>query len=102
LTASKNKHRDAKKKHRVKLSSQFESRFKRHPDLRDAIKKALTALVDTPERKSLNLEPLTGRPGFWSIRINNHFRILLHKLEDETGVYFLAVDFGNHETYRKK
>jgi Txe/YoeB family toxin of Txe-Axe toxin-antitoxin module len=87
---------------RLKLSPRFKKDFRKYQNLRSAIIKSLKLLMVQADRTSINLEPLEGRPGYWSIRVNYHIRILLRALEDEDGPYFLATDIGNHETYRKK
>jgi mRNA-degrading endonuclease RelE of RelBE toxin-antitoxin system len=87
---------------RVKLSPRFERSLRKlDPRLRTAAVKALKTLILEPDSRSLKLEPVTGLSGFWTIRVNIHFRILLEQLSDGDGKYFLAVDVGNHDIYRK-
>jgi len=40
-------------------------------------------------------------PGFYSIRVNLTFRILLRRLEDDKGQYWLLVELDTHRIYRR-
>jgi hypothetical protein len=57
--------------------------------------------LQNPESHSINLESLTGLPGFYSIRVNRSFRILLRRLEDDKGRYWLVVELDTHRIYQR-
>jgi hypothetical protein len=38
-----------------------------------------------------------GAPGFFTIRVNRNFRMMLQAQADEAGPYFLIVDLDNHD-----
>ncbi len=61
---------------------------------------ALAKLMTQPEAKGLNLEPVRGQPGLYTIRMGSGDRILLRKKLDRKGSFYLAIEFGTHnETY---
>jgi len=85
---------------RVELTPRFQRSFARlHPDLREAAARALQKLLDNPESRGLNLEPIAGE--MYSIRVNRSFRILLRKRQDASEVYYSAEDVGSHDIYRR-
>jgi mRNA-degrading endonuclease RelE of RelBE toxin-antitoxin system len=85
---------------RLELSPRFEKLFARlHPDLREAAARALQKLLDNPESRGLNLEPIAGE--MYSIRVNRGFRILLRKRQDGVEVCYVAEDVGSHDIYRR-
>lgn len=43
-----------------------------------------------------------SRSGYFSIRVNDNFRILLRREEDVEGVYYVAADVANHDIYRRR
>ncbi|HVF58322.1 MAG TPA: hypothetical protein VNJ70_00690 [Thermoanaerobaculia bacterium] len=88
---------------RVELTPRFERSFKRlSPHVQTAARKALRNLIEQPHAKSLNLEPVVGRPGFFTIRATLAFRVLLRREEDEDGVCYHAEDVDTHRIYRRK
>lgn len=85
---------------RVELTPRFEKSFARlHPDLREAAAKALQKLLENPESRGLNLEPIQGE--MYSIRVNRGFRILLRKRQDGSEIRYVAEDVGSHDIYRR-
>jgi mRNA-degrading endonuclease RelE of RelBE toxin-antitoxin system len=85
---------------RLELSSRFEKSFARlHPDLRKAAARALQKLLENPESRGLNPEPIEGE--MYSIRVNRGFRILLSKRQDGAEVCYVAEDVGSHDIYRR-
>jgi len=52
----------------------------------------------SPDLPGLNFEPYKGRPGFFTIRVELNFRILLKEAWDEDGPYYLLADIGDHDS----
>ncbi len=71
------------------------------PPLQAAVRKALTTLIENPASRGLNLEALSGRPGFYSIRVNRNYRALLQKKVDSDGEYFSVEDVDTHDIYKR-
>ena len=73
---------------------------------RGVAKRANAALVKfqaDPNRPGLNFEPVTGAPGYFTIRVNRNFRILLRRERDAAGELYAAVDVARHdEAYRRR
>ncbi|MFY9826096.1 MAG: hypothetical protein WAM82_32320 [Thermoanaerobaculia bacterium] len=62
--------------------------------------KALKKFHTASTSPGLNFEAFKNRPGFFTIRVDRNFRILLKQEMDEDGPYFLLVDIANHaDTY---
>jgi hypothetical protein len=57
----------------------------------------LTRVAQDPGRPGLNLEPIMGQPGYFSVRVNRAVRILLRRDEDDKGAIFTAVNVGSHD-----
>jgi plasmid maintenance system killer protein len=57
--------------------------------------------MEAPDRPSLNFERLSGWDNAYSIRVTRNYRILLTRETDETGEFFVAVDIGTHQIYRR-
>jgi len=86
---------------RAKLGKRYLQSLRKHRDLIKQAKKATRLLLLAPESKSINLEGVAGMPGFYSIRVNLTFRILLRRLEDDKGQYWLLVELDTHRIYRR-
>lgn len=69
-------------------------------DLQQAALDALEKLLEEPPRPSLRLEKLRGTSGYWSIRVNRGWRILLRLEESAEGKVYVALDVGPHDVYR--
>lgn len=83
---------------RTKPSARFKkSRAKLGEPLASRIDKTLDKFHQTPESPGLNFEAIKNAPGFFTIRVNRNFRILLRQMEDEQGPYFLLVDVADHD-----
>jgi mRNA-degrading endonuclease RelE of RelBE toxin-antitoxin system len=59
--------------------------------------KALKKFHSAPTSPGLNFEAFKNRPGFFTIRVDRNFRILLKQDTDEEGPYFLLVDIADHD-----
>ena len=59
--------------------------------------KALEKLHTAHNSPGLNFEAFKNRPGFFTIRVDRNFRILLKQETDEDGPYFLLVDIADHD-----
>lgn len=90
-----------KKPIRTKPSARFnKSRAKVGEPIASRTLSALKKFHETPESPGLNFEPVKNAPGFFTIRINRNFRILLKEEKDEEGAYYLLVEVASHdETY---
>ena len=84
----------------VELTHRFKKAFARlHPDIREAAERALQKLLENPESRGLNLEPIQGER--YSIRVNRGFRILLRKRQEGSEICYTAEDVGSHDIYRR-
>jgi hypothetical protein len=80
---------------RTKPSARFiKSRAKKGQPLAGRIDKALIKFHKNPESPDLNFEAFGG---FFTIRVNRNFRILLSLQEDKDGPYYLIVDVDDHD-----
>jgi hypothetical protein len=59
--------------------------------------RALAKFHRAPNSPGLNFEAVKGAPGFFTIRVNRNFRIMLRAQTDEAGPYYLIVDLDNHD-----
>ena len=59
--------------------------------------KALTKFHSAPKSPGLNFEAFKNRPGYFTIRVDRNFRILLKAETDKKGPYFLLVDIADHD-----
>lgn len=86
---------------RFKPSRRFGSKLgKQSASFQNRVARALKSLGLNPRSKGVNLEPVRGRKGFYTSRISRSHRLLLRQCEDESGDFWLVVDFGTHdETY---
>lgn len=83
---------------RVKPSARYlKSLAKLGEPLASRAAKALTKFYLAPESPGLNFEAFKNRPGFFTIRVDRNFRILLKAEEDEKGPYFLLADIADHD-----
>lgn len=83
---------------RLKPSARFrKSRAKLGEPLASRIDRALQKFFTHPESPGLNFEAVKNRAGFFTIRVDRNFRILLKAEKDEDGPYFLVADVGNHQ-----
>lgn len=90
---------------RVRIDPGFERwiRDRKQPEsLRRKAIETLEKFMENPKRTGLNFEPLTGRPGYFSLRINKGYRILLRKEEDADGELFAVTAAGPHDIYRRR
>jgi plasmid maintenance system killer protein len=83
------------------LGKRYLQTLRKHRDLIRQVKKATRLLLTQPDSNSLNFEKLSGMPGFYSIRVNLAFRILLQRLNDEKGPYWLLVELDTHRIYQR-
>jgi mRNA-degrading endonuclease RelE of RelBE toxin-antitoxin system len=83
---------------RTKPSARFiKSRAKLGEPIATRTDKALRKFHESPERPGLNFEAVKNLAGFFTIRVNRSFRIMLEQREDEDGPYFLIVDVASHD-----
>lgn len=61
---------------------------------------ALVRFLENSASPGLNFEALRNWPGYFSIRVNRNFRILLRREQDAAGEVFAAVDVASHDVYR--
>jgi mRNA-degrading endonuclease RelE of RelBE toxin-antitoxin system len=66
---------------------------------RKAAERAMSRFLEDPSHPGLNFERMQGRPGFWSIRTNKGFRIILKETDDPST--FMLADVGKHDIYRR-
>jgi plasmid maintenance system killer protein len=57
--------------------------------------------MEGPDRPGLNFERLAGWDDIYSMRVTRNYRILLKRETDEAGEFFIAVDIGTHQVYRR-
>ena len=55
----------------------------------------MSRFLEDPSHPGLNFERMQGRPGFWSIRTNKGFRIILKETDDPST--FMLADVGKHD-----
>ncbi|MEO6192403.1 MAG: hypothetical protein ABIS20_05295 [Thermoanaerobaculia bacterium] len=83
---------------RTKPSAQFrKSLGKLGEPMASRALKALKKFHDAPTIPGLNFEAFKNRPGFFTIRVDRNFRILLKAETDSEGPYFLLVDIADHQ-----
>jgi hypothetical protein len=83
---------------RLKPSDQFlKSRGKIGEPIASRAETAISKFYAAPTSPGLNFEAVKGRPGFFTIRVNRNFRILLKEEEDNEGPYYLLADIGSHD-----
>jgi mRNA-degrading endonuclease RelE of RelBE toxin-antitoxin system len=83
---------------RVKPSERFKkSRKKLGEPLSGRIDKTIVKFCNNPGSPGLNFEAFKNAPGFFTIRVDRNFRILLKSEEDKEGAYFLLADVANHD-----
>ena len=88
---------------RVSISQRYLKSSRRlSPSVRKQATRALQKFMDEPRRPGLHFEPIAGRAGFFSIRANLNFCILLQKTKDADGELYIAEDVGPHDIYRRK
>jgi plasmid maintenance system killer protein len=63
---------------------------------------ALVKFLEDSPSPGLNFEALQNWPGYYSIRVNRNFRILLRREQDDSGEVFAAVDVASHDVYRRQ
>ena len=87
---------------RILWSRAFEKSFRTlAPAAQNSAFRAVEKLIQNPRHPSLNLEKLRGTADFWSIRVNQGFRILLSSGRDEDGDFYRLEDVGSHDIYRR-
>jgi hypothetical protein len=59
--------------------------------------KALKKFHTASTSSGLNFEAFKNRPGFFTIRVDRNFRILLKQETDDEGPYFLIADIADHD-----
>nr|VFK79179.1 MAG: Plasmid maintenance system killer protein [Candidatus Kentron sp. SD] len=67
------------------------------PGLHAKLKNTLADLMGDPSHPGLNLEAIVSRDGYYSIRVNRQWRVLLRR-EGEN--HFTAIEVGSHAIYR--
>ena len=93
---------------RLDLDSPFENKLKKHNggvDLRKAIADSFIKFSQPNVPRSLNFKPIKGTVNSYSIRVLGKYtgwRILMRKIEDDAGVYYLAFDFDDHDIRRQR
>ncbi len=87
---------------RIEVVPRFKKAYRRlTPPLQAAAVKALSTFIENPGNRGLNLEALAGRPGFYSIRVNRNYRILLQKKKDSVGEFYSVEDVDTHDIYKR-
>ena len=56
----------------------------------------LSRFIDNERHPSLDFKSLSGRDGYFTIRVNLNYRILMKAGEDDKGVYYKLVAVGTH------
>ncbi len=88
---------------RVSISQRYLKSARRlSPSVQKQATRALQKFIENPGRPGLHFEAIEGRAGFFSIRANLNFRILLQKAKDADGELYIAEDVGPHDIYRRK
>ena len=75
----------------------YELATRRDADLRARVNRAVEFFRDDPRHPGLNFEKLRGGE-YFSIRVNQGFRIILRALDDDG---FELADLGAHDIYRR-
>nr|VFJ78472.1 MAG: Plasmid maintenance system killer protein [Candidatus Kentron sp. FW] len=76
----------------------FKSVRKRLPrSLYPQLESTLADMMRDPQHPGLNLETIVSRNGYYSIRVNRQWRILLRR---EGEKHFTAIEVGSHAVYR--
>jgi mRNA-degrading endonuclease RelE of RelBE toxin-antitoxin system len=87
---------------RIRIANSYRKAERRIPQrIRLQAGKALSTLMEAPDRPGLNFERLPGWDDTYSIRVTRGYRILLKREADEVGEFFTAVDIGTHQVYRR-
>jgi len=87
---------------RIRIADSYRKAERRIPQrIRLQAGKALTTFMEAPDRPGLNFERLPGWDDTYSIRVTRSYRILLKREADDAGEFFLAVDIGTHQIYRR-
>ena len=58
---------------------------------------AVKKFLENPKAPGLNFEAIKNSPGYFTIRVNRNFRILLRAEEDDQGPYYLLVNVAAHD-----
>lgn len=83
---------------RTKPSDRFrKSLGKLGEPLATRARKALKKFHDAPKSPGLNFEAVKNRSGYFTIRVERNFRIMLKAETDKEGPYFLLVDIADHD-----
>lgn len=83
---------------RIQLSTRFiKSRGKLGNPIAERADKALLKFVQAPNSPGLNFEKFQNMPGYFTIRVNRNFRILLKEESDSEGVYYVVADLADHD-----
>ncbi|HEX4963679.1 MAG TPA: hypothetical protein VF173_22830 [Thermoanaerobaculia bacterium] len=83
---------------RIKPSARFrKSLAKLGEPLASRALKALKKFHVASTSPGLNFEAFKNRPGFFTIRVDRNFRILLKAETDKEGPYYLLVDIADHD-----
>lgn len=83
---------------RVKPSARYiKSLAKLGEPLASRAAKAIVKFYREPKTPGLNFEAFKNRSGYFTIRVDRNFRILLRTEEDKEGPYFLLVDIADHD-----
>jgi hypothetical protein len=59
--------------------------------------RAVEKFRSNPDLPGLNFEPYKGKPGYFTIRVERNYRILLKEEQDKEGPYYLLVDIAEHD-----
>jgi mRNA-degrading endonuclease RelE of RelBE toxin-antitoxin system len=87
---------------RIRIANSYRKAERRIPQrIRLQAGKALSTLMEAPDRPGLNFERLPGWDDTYSIRVTRGYRILLKREADEVDEFFTAVDIGSHQVYRR-
>lgn len=87
---------------RIRIADSYRKAERRIPQrIRLQAVKALSILMEGPDRPGLNFERLAGWDDTYSMRVTRSCRILLKRETDAAGEFFTAVDIGIHQTYRR-
>ena len=59
--------------------------------------KAVGKFQKNSDLPGLNFEIFKDRPGYFTIRVERNYRILLKEEHDENGLYYLLADIDDHD-----
>ena len=88
---------------RLSLSESFLEAYRVLPErYRRRTRRVLDVFQSNPRHPSLHFEKLSGHEDRHTIRLDQSYRVLPRREEDEEGEFFLAVDVGTHDRIYKR